>query len=102
MNGRPSDLIILASAKARPGKEAELEQALRDVAGPTRKQPGCVQFSLYRAREAGATIVGLERWTSAAAHQQHLKGVHVATLMGRMADILAEPPNIISYEALDE
>jgi quinol monooxygenase YgiN len=102
MNGRPSDLIIIASARARPGKEAELEQALRDVAGPTRKQPGCVQFSLYRASEAGATIIGLERWASVADHQQHLKGAHVATLMGRMADILTEPPSIMSYQALDE
>lgn len=99
MNGKTSDLIVVAAAKAKPGKEAELEAALREAAGPTRRQPGCVQFSLFRS---GPTIVGLERWSSEADHQRHLKGAHVQKLMGRMADILAEPPNIVAYQIIDE
>jgi quinol monooxygenase YgiN len=41
-----SDPIVIASAKARPGKEAELKRALLEAARPTRRQPGCVSFSL--------------------------------------------------------
>jgi hypothetical protein len=35
MKSSKTDVIVLATAKAKPGQEAELERALRDVAGPT-------------------------------------------------------------------
>lgn len=102
MKASGSDLIVIAIAKARPGKEGDLEQALREAAGPTRQQPGCVAFSLYRAVEAPTTIVGLERWASEANHQRHLQGAHIQKLAGRFATILAGPPEIVAYEILDE
>ena len=102
MPRKSSDLIVIASAKAKSGKEADLEAALREAAGPTRQQPGCVEFALYRLKGARDTIVGYERWASEADHQKHLQGAHVQRLMGKMMEILAEPPNIVAYELLDE
>ena len=102
MKTKKSDLIVIASAKAKPGKEKDLEQALRDVATPTRKQPGSVSFSLYHSIENPAVIIGFERWASKEEHQQHLRGDHVKKLMSAMNDILAEPPQILSYEIMDE
>jgi len=99
---RKSDLIVIATAKAKAGKEKDLERALRDVAKPTRAQPGSVAFSLFRSTENPAIIVGFERWESTKAHDKHLQGAHVQKLMAAMADVLAEPPQIISYEVLDE
>jgi quinol monooxygenase YgiN len=90
-----ADLIIIATAKAKPGKEAALAAALSDVAGPTRAQPGAVSWALYRA---GATLVAVERWSSRDLHDRHLQGPHVQALMGRMADLLAEPPSIVEHE----
>jgi quinol monooxygenase YgiN len=98
----PSDVIVIATAKAKPGKEAALERALREVAGPTRAQPGCVQFSLYRSTIDSSTMIGFERWASKSEHQRHLEGAHVQTLLNHMATILAEPPGIVSYEILDD
>jgi quinol monooxygenase YgiN len=97
-----SDLIVIASAKARPGKEAELKRALLDAAGPTRQQPGCVSFSLYHSVEDPTTIVGFERWASKRDHEQHLRGPHVQTLVSKMSELLAEPPKILSYGVTDE
>ena len=34
-----TDLVVVAAAKSKPGKEAELLKALLDVAAPTRAQP---------------------------------------------------------------
>ena len=102
MKSSTNDLIVIASAKAKPGKEADLERALREAAGPTRVQPGCVEFRLLRSPGARSTIIGFERWASEADHQQHLKGAHVQKLMQRMSEVLAEPPSIVSYEVLDE
>jgi len=102
MKSSTTDLIVIASARAKPGKEADLEQALREAAGPTRQQPGCVEFRLLRMAGARHTLVGFERWASEAEHQKHLQGAHVQRLMQRMGDILAEPPNIVAYEVVDE
>jgi quinol monooxygenase YgiN len=99
---KKSDLIILARAKALPGKEKALENALVAVAEPTRAQPGCVAFSLYRSESDPSVIVGHERWASKKDHEQHLQGPHVQKLMSAMANLLAGPPDIVSYEILDE
>lgn len=101
MEPSTKDLVVLAIANAKPGMEAELEQALREAAGPTRLQPGCVQFTLLRSSASPATLAGFERWAAKADHERHLQGAHIKKLMGRMADILAEPPKIIAYEVLD-
>jgi quinol monooxygenase YgiN len=97
-----SDLIVIARARAQRGKETDLEKALRDVAAPTRMQRGCLDFSLYRSQQDGAVIVGVERWASAEEHNRHLQGPHVQKLMAAMSGILAEPPEIIPYEIIDE
>jgi uncharacterized protein (TIGR02246 family) len=99
---RTSDLIVIASAKAKPGKMQELELALREVGGPTRAQPGLVTFSLYRSEDDPSVIVGLERWASKGHHDQHLQGEHVQKLMTAMGPVLAEPPSIVSYRVLEE
>ena len=102
MTSRRSDLIVIASAKAREGKEADLERALLEAAGPTRRQPGCVSFSLLHSTEDPSVIVGFERWASEQDHDRHLQGAHVQTLMAKMGPILAEPPQIRSYRVADE
>lgn len=97
-----SDLIIIASAKAKPGKEKQLERALCEVAPLTRAQPGSVQFILLRSLADPAVIVGFERWTSAQHHDRHLQGPHFKKLADAMSGIIAEPPQVLSYEIIDE
>lgn len=102
MKQSKSDLIVIASAKASPGKEAELKRALLEAAGPTRRQPGCVSFSLYHSTEDPTTIIAFERWASARDHEQHLRGPHVQTLMSKISEVLAEPPKVLSYGITNE
>ncbi len=102
MKTKKTDVIILATARARAGKEEELAAALHECAAPTREQPGCVQFLLLRKAADPGVVVGYERWASEEDHQRHLKGAHVQRLMARMANVLAAPPDIVSYMAIDE
>jgi quinol monooxygenase YgiN/uncharacterized protein YndB with AHSA1/START domain len=96
------DVVVIATAKAKPGKEKELERALCEVAKPTRNQPGCVEFTLYRSEEDPAVIVGVERWKSKADHKRHLHGPHFQKLETAMAKIIAGPPQIVWHEIIDE
>jgi quinol monooxygenase YgiN len=100
--GISSDVITIATAKAKPGKEKELEQALRAVAAPTRAQPGCIVFNLHRSVDDPGVIMGFERWASKEEHDRHMEGAHFQKLMVAMADIVAEPPKIAWYQIMDE
>jgi quinol monooxygenase YgiN len=97
-----SHLIVIALAKAKPGQEKKLEQALCEVGEPTRAQRACVLFSLYRSLEDSSTIIGFERWASREDHDRHLQGAQVQELMSAMAELLAQPPQALSYEIVDE
>jgi quinol monooxygenase YgiN len=99
---KTTDLVVVATAMSKPGKEAELLKALLDVAGPTRAQPGCVSFALYRSKQDPSVVTALERWASVADYEIHHKGAHVAKLMAAMGPVLAEPPTITGYEVKDE
>lgn len=85
-------LIVVATARAKPGMEAELERALRDVIGPTKAQKGCIHFELFRSAEDPASITAYERWSSKEEHDKHLQGDHVKALMKRFEGVVAEPP----------
>jgi quinol monooxygenase YgiN len=98
----PGDLVVIAVATARAGQEGAMLAALRACAGPTREQPGCVSFTLLRRADDPKVVVGLERWTSRAAHATHLQGPHIQRLMGAMGPTLAGPPDIVEYEVVDE
>jgi quinol monooxygenase YgiN len=93
-------LVVLATAKAMPGKENELEQALREVGGPTRAQPGCLQWELLRSAHDPAVMTAIERWASEEDHERHLQGAHVRTLLAQFDGILAAPPEIVPMTPL--
>jgi len=93
-------VVVVATATARPGQEAALEEALRHAAGPTRAQPGCVDFELYRRSDDLATMVAIEQWASEEDHGRHLLGEHVKTLVARFEDILSGPPDIVPMTPL--
>jgi quinol monooxygenase YgiN len=96
------NILIIARAMAKPGKETELAAALREVAGPTRAQRGCIRFGLYQVVGSAGTIVGVERWASEEDHHRHLTGPHFQRLADRMADLIAEPPRIETYTVIEE
>jgi quinol monooxygenase YgiN len=97
-----ADVIVIATARAKPGKEKDLERALREVTQPTRQQPGCVRFSLYRSQEDPAVIVGVERWKSKEDHDRHLEAPYFQKLAAAMGGIIAAPPQIVWHEILDD
>ena len=95
-----NEIVILATARAKPGKEAELERALRDAAEPTRAQQGCLRFELYRSAQDPAVITAFEHWASEEDHDRHLQGDHVKRLVARFDGILAVRPEFVNLKPL--
>lgn len=97
-----SDLVIMTTAEAKPGKEKFVQQALRDVAQAARAQPGCIEYSVFRSAENPAVTVNVERWTSEEERETFLAGAEVREFASAVSGAFVESPQPISYEILDK
>ena len=96
-----AELTVIARLKARPGKEAELEQALRGAVGPTHAETGCLRYALHRSTDDPATFVMVERWVSREALDQHLEAPHLKAIRARFK-ALVEARDVGIYDLLPE
>jgi quinol monooxygenase YgiN len=87
-----SEVVVIARAKAQPGREDEMEQALRTNADTSRCESGCISYSVLRGDDGAFMTV--ERWRSQADADQHMATPHVQTLLHTIAPMLAGPPEI--------
>lgn len=60
-----------------PGREQELERHLLSLAAPTRAEPGCLRYDLYRSPERRHEFMRFEVWRSAAALEAHKQMPHL-------------------------
>ncbi len=97
-----SELTVIATAKAKPGKAEELERILRASVAPTHDEPGNLHFTLHRALDDPTLIVAVERWASKEAWEAHFATPHIEAVVTRTKGLLAEPPEVRAYELLPE
>jgi quinol monooxygenase YgiN len=95
-------LTVMARAKAKAGREAELEQAMRAVVVPTHQEAGCLRYTVHRSVIDPSVFVTVEHWTSKEAIDQHFATAHVQALLKQVPNLLMEPPDITLYELLPE
>jgi quinol monooxygenase YgiN len=91
-------LNITAAFKARPGKEAELRDALIALLGPTRKEPGCLSYDLHQCAGDPARLLMYETWKDQAAIDAHMNTPHVQKLVPHVDRLCAEAPQIVVWE----
>jgi quinol monooxygenase YgiN len=65
-------LTVVATLRARPGKEAELRTALESLVAPTRAEQGNVNYDLHQGVEDPAVFVFYENWESPELLARHL------------------------------
>lgn len=97
-----SDLVIMTTAEAKPGKEKIVQQALRDVVKAARAQSGCIEYSVFRSAENPAVTVNFERWESKAERDTFLAGADVKKFASAVSDAFVEAPQPESYEILGD
>lgn len=96
-----AEITVVAWSKAKAGKEAEWEKALRAVVRPTHLEPGCIKYTLHRGVEDPGRLVVLERWASQEDLDNHLAAPHIRDLF-KKAESLVESSEITTYAALAE
>jgi len=93
-------VTVVATFRARPGKEAELRAALMGLLAPTRKEAGCVNYDLHQSPEDSAKFLFHENWTNKAALDAHLQSAHVKALLPRVEELCVAFPEIKIWEKI--
>jgi len=78
-------LTVIAQIKAKPGKEGQVRQELLSLVAPSRKDAGCLFH---------------ENWTSKAHLDQHLQKPDLQAVLGRVGQLVAEPPQITLWRKI--
>jgi len=88
MNAR---VTVIATMKAKPGKEAEVKQALMGLCKPTRAEKGCLNYDLHQSPDAATQFMFHENWASKSDLEAHWQSAHLQAWRKLAVDLLAEP-----------
>ena len=87
MATNPSEINLVASLIALPGKEGELRGVIRGLVTPSRNERGCRRYDLYASNNQGKFIV-LETWESRQALDEHMQTPHFKEAAAKFPELV--------------
>ena len=84
-------VTVVATFKAKAGKEDALKSAIEAVVGPTRAEPGCINYDLHQSSQNPGVLMLYENWKSKKDLDEHLEMPYLKDLLGKADDLLEEP-----------
>lgn len=86
----PKDAVTLTVVlRAKDGQETALEKELRALVAPTRREPGCLGYTLHRSAEQPGVFFLYEVWASRDHHTRHTRTPHFQRWSERKDALLA-------------
>jgi len=82
------ELYIFARLHALPGNESALEQAIKDVLIPTRKEEGCLAVNAFRSIRDSRLFYIHSRWTNEPAFDLHIGLPHTVRFVELVEPLL--------------
>ena len=95
-----SEVVVVGSFSARPGKEAEAVEAFKALVEPTHREEGCILYALHQGVDDRRRLAFIERWTSRELLDAHLQSEHVQKALERVEEIFGDSADIAVYESL--
>ena len=95
-----SEVVVVGSFKAQPGKEAEALEAFKALVEPTHGEEGCILYALHQGNDDPARMAFVERWESRELLDAHLKSAHVAKALERAEELFGDSADIVVYDAV--
>ena len=92
------NLGILATLKAKPGKEDEVEQFLKSALPLANQEAATVVW--FAVRLDPSTFGIFDAFANETGREAHLSGLIASALMAKWKDLLAEPPTIKKVDVL--
>jgi quinol monooxygenase YgiN len=94
------DQYVFVRVHAREGEERSVEQALRDVTGPSREEPGCLSSHTFRSMRDRRLFYVHSRWVDEAAFQAHDELPHTVRFLKRVDALLDQPRDVTRTEMI--
>ncbi|HEX8871848.1 MAG TPA: putative quinol monooxygenase [Candidatus Acidoferrum sp.] len=82
-------MTLIALLRAKEGQQLLLEAELRALVAPTRREEGCLLYSLHRAADQPGAFLFHEVWQSREHHAAHTKSPHFLRWNARKDALLA-------------
>jgi quinol monooxygenase YgiN len=92
---------VFVRLHAREGEEGAVEEALREVMGPTREEGGCLSFHTFRSMREPRLFFIHSRWADEAAFRKHAELPHTVRFLKRVDALLDQPREVTRTEMLD-
>jgi quinol monooxygenase YgiN len=83
-----AQLFIFGRFHAYEGKEDEVASAIRDVIGPTRAEPGCLEHNGYRSTRDPRLFFIHSRWVDESAFNAHAELPHTMRFIERVQPLI--------------
>ncbi len=94
------DQYVFVRLHAREGEENAVEEALREVTGPSRQEPGCLSFHAFRSMRDPQLFYIHSRWVDEAAFQAHAGLPHTVRFLKRVDPLLDQPRDVTRTEMI--
>jgi quinol monooxygenase YgiN len=94
------ELFIFARFHAREGQEDAVAAAMREVAGPTGAEPGCLAIGAYRSNRDPRLFYIHSRWRDEAAFDLHARMPHTVRFIETVEKLVDEPLEVTRAKAI--
>jgi quinol monooxygenase YgiN len=91
---------VFVKLHAREGEEKAVEEALREVLGPSRAEQGCVSFHLFRSMRDPQLFYIHSRWKDEAAFHTHGVLEHTKRFLKKVDALLDQPRDVARTEMI--
>ena len=95
-----SEVVVVGSFRAQPGKEAEAAEAFKALVEPTHREEGCILYALHQGTDDPRRLAFIERWASRELLDAHLGSAHVKKALERVEELFGDSADIVVYDAL--
>jgi quinol monooxygenase YgiN len=85
---------VFVKLHARQGEAEAVEDALREVMGPSRAEAGCLSFHLFRSMQDARLFYIHSRWVDEAAFQKHADFEHTKRFLKQVDTLLDRPREV--------
>ncbi len=91
---------IFVRLHAREGEERAVEEALLEVAGPSREEAGCLSFHVFRSMRDRRLFYIHSRWVDEPAFQKHAELPHTVRFLKRVDALLDRARDVTRTEMI--
>ena len=84
-----SKITVVAKVVAKNAAIEQVKAELLKMIGPTRQEPGCIEYRLHQDHEDPTVFLFYENWENLSCLEQHTKTTHYQGYVAAVGDLLA-------------